>query len=305
MRKLVPFAVAGILAVALAGCSDPTTSKQSQSEGDDKTSSDKQFDPMTIEAVPDIVAMVPEDIATSGVLRNGASTDYAPGEFRLSDGTPTGYDIEIVQALGQVMGLEGITEHAEFPTIIPALGSKFDIGVSSFTITPERLEQANMVSYIEVGSAYAVAAGNPKSFNPDDPCGATIGVQTGTYQHRLADEMSAACIEEGKDPIAVKPLDLQTDVTLHVIGGTYDATFADSPVIGYAIANSDGQLEQVGEVVEAEPQGIAIAKDNEQLTVAIQAAMQHLMDEGYLVKILNNYGAGDSALSQARVNPGA
>ena len=304
MRKVTPFAVAGVLALALAGCSNPTVGGDEQSAAANNEEGDTFFDVESIEPVSDIVAMVPEGIASSGVLRNGASTDYAPAEFRLGDGqTPTGYDIEIVDALARVMGLEGETKHAEFATIIPQLGSKFDVGASSFTITPERIEQVNMVSYVEAGSAYAVATGNPTDFDPTDPCGSILGVQTGTYQYSRAQEMSEECVAEGKDPIEVMPLDLQTDVTLKVIGGQFDATFADSPVISFAVANSGGELEQIGEVVEAEPQGIAIAKDDEQLTAAVQAAMQHLMDEGYLEQILNNYGAGDSALSQARVNP--
>lgn len=304
MRKLIPFsAVATALALSLAACSDPSSTSAEQSgTGSTAGESTERFDPLSIEVVPDIAAMVPESLKETGQLRNGASTDYAPGEFR-EDGKPVGYDIEIVQALGQVMGLEGTTQHAEFATIIPALGSKFDIGVSSFTITPERLEIVNMVSYIEAGSAFAVQTGNPKNFNPEDPCGTTIGVQTGTYQQELATAMSDGCVEEGKEPIEVMPLDLQTDVTLKVTGGLWDATFADSPVIGYAVANSKGKLEQIGEVIESEPQGVAIAKTDEQLTVAIQAAMQHLMDEGYLEAILANFGAEDSALSQARINP--
>lgn len=305
MRKLAPFAVAGILAISLAGCSDPEPTGSGQSEGGSPNETANGFDISTIEVVPDIAALVPEGIIERGVLRNGASTDYAPAEFRSDGQTPTGYDIEIVQALARVMGLEdGETQHAEFPTIIPALGTKFDVGASSFTISPERLEQVNMVSYLQVGSAFGVQKGNPNNFDPADPCGATIGVQTGTYQQELAQKWSEECKAEGKEAIEVMPLDLQTDVTLKVTGGLWDATFADSPVIGYAVSGSNGKLEQIGEVIESEPQGIAIAKSDEQLTVAVQAALQHLMDQGYLEQILAGYGAEGSALSQATINPG-
>lgn len=304
MRKLMPLATAAVLALTLSACSDPTSpggSDAGDENADDAATT--QFDPLSIEEVPDIAAMVPESVASTGQLRNGASTDYAPAEFREGN-TPVGYDIQIVQALGQVMGLEGTTQHAEFPTIIPALGTKFDIGASSFTISPERLEKVNMVSYLEVGSAFAVAKGNPSGFDPDNPCGSTIGVQTGTYQQELAAQWSAECVEDGLEPIEVMPLDLQTDVNVKVIGGLWDATFADSPVIGYAVAGSSGKLEEIGEIIESEPQGIAIALDDEQLTVAVQAAMQHLMDEGYLEAILANYGAENSALSMSEINPG-
>ncbi len=52
--------------------------------------------------------------------------------------TDVGYDIDINKALAKVMGPKEGSTHAEFPTIIPALGTKPDVGLSSFTITSER-----------------------------------------------------------------------------------------------------------------------------------------------------------------------
>ena len=100
------------------------------------------------------------------------------------------------------------------------------------------------------------------------------------------------------------PLDLQTDIATKVIGGQYDATLADSTVIGYTVELSGGKLEQVGDVIESEPQGIAVAKNDTELANAIQKAMQYLMDNGYLTKILAAYGAENAGLTKAELNPG-
>ena len=292
--------------MALAACSDPSTSSTSQSgEGATSTTAVESFDTSSIETVDEIADLVPTAVKERNVLRNGASTDYAPGEFRAEDGqTPVGYDVDIVKALAKVMGLEeGTTTHAEFPTIIPGLGSKFDIGVSSFTITEERLAETNMISYVEVGSAYAVAQGNPKNFDPTNACGTTIGVQNGTYQQEYAEHLSEECVAGGNEAIKVMPLDLQTDIATKVIGGQYDATLADSTVIGYTVELSGGKLEQVGDVIESEPQGIVVAKDDTELANAIQKAMQYLMDNGYLTKILAAYGAENAGLTKAELNP--
>ena len=236
---------------------------------------------------------------------NGASTGYAPAEYMDADGqTPIGYDIDINKALAQVMGLNaGETKHSEFPTIIPALGTKFDVGISSFTITTEREQQVNMVSYLNVGSAWGVATGNPKNFNPSDPCGATIAVQTGTAQEEYAATLSDECVAAGKGKITVMPHELQTDIATKLIGGQYDATLADSTVIGYTSTQSGGKIKQIGETFESAPQGIAIAKDDAQLTEAVQKAMQYLMDNGYLTDILATYGADNAALTTAELNP--
>lgn len=310
MRTLpAALVLAATASVALAACSDPTTSSSSASSesgaAESSSTAVTPFDVSTLETVDSVAALVPDAVKQRGTLRNGASTDYAPGEFLADDGqTPVGYDVDLVKALAKVMGLnEGTTETAGFDTILPQLGTKFDIGASSFTITAEREQATNMISYVEVGSAYAVAAGNPKNFDPANPCGTTIGVQTGTYQQDYAQELSDQCVADGKEKIEVMPLDLQTDVSTKVIGGQYDATLADSTVVGYTVELAGGQLEQVGDVIESAPQGIAVAKDDEQLAKAVQAGLQYLMDNGYLEKILGAYGAQDAALTTAELNP--
>lgn len=286
---------------SLAACSDPEVNNVATTVA--PTAAVNLDD---IKTNPEIAALVPAAVKERNQLRNGASTDYAPAEFRDSDGrTPIGYDVEITKALAKVMGLEdGTTEHAVFDTIIPALGTKFDVGISSFTITKERLQQVNMVSYVEVGSSYAVKASNPKKFDPANPCGTTIGVQTGTFQHEYANKLAAKCKADGKPEIKVMPHELNTDAITKLVGGQYDAVLSDSTVTGYAISRSNGEIEQVGEVIESAPQGVAIAKSDTELAKAIQKAMQYLMDEGYLEKILSQYGAQDAALKTAELNPG-
>ena len=299
--------LAAAAALPLAACVDPTStsSSTSESKSNSAAATTASYDVSKIPTVDEIAALVPDEVKERGMLRNGASADYAPAEFLGDDSqTPQGYDVDINKALAKVMGLnDGTTNHAEFPTIIPALGTKFDVGISSFTITSEREEQANLISYVEVGSAYGVAAGNPKNFDPTNPCGKTIGVQTGTAQEDYATELSDKCVADGKDKITIMPHDLQTDIATKVIGGQYDATFADSTVIGYTATQSDGKIEQVGDVVESAPQGVAINKNDEQLTQAVQKAMQYLMDNGYLKDILATYGAENAALTTAELNP--
>ena len=296
-------ALAAAAALPLAACADPTSTSGSDTSA--TTAATTSYDVSKIPTVDEIAALVPDEVKARGTLRNGASADYAPAEFLGDDSqTPQGYDVDINKALAKIMGLsEGTTSHAEFPTIIPALGTKFDVGISSFTITSEREEQANLISYVQVGSAYGVAAGNPKNFDPTNPCGKTIGVQTGTAQEDYATELSDKCIADGKDKITIMPHDLQTDITTKVIGGQYDATFADSTVIGYTANLSSGKIEQVGDVIESAPQGVALSKNDEQLTQAVQKAMQYLMDNGYLKDILSTYGAQDAALTTAELNP--
>ena len=222
---------------------------------------------------------------------------------RILGDDPTGF-LQQLRTLAKVMGLkDGTTSHAEFPTIIPSIGTKFDVGISSFTINSEREQQTNMIAYVQVGSAYGVAQGNPKGFDPAQPCGKTIGVQTGTAQEEYVNKLSEECVSAGNEAITVMPHDVQTSVATKVVGGQYDATLADSTVIGYTAALSQGKIEQIGDVIESAPQGIAVNKQDAALTEAVQKAAQYLMDHGYLQQILAPYGAEGAALTTAELNP--
>ena len=99
------------------------------------------------------------------------------------------------------------------------------------------------------------------------------------------------------------PHDLQTDVSTKVLGGQYDATMADTPVLAWTIKQSDGRLESVGKEFDTAPEGIAVAKDDTELTKAVQAGLQYLMDEGYLKQMLAAYGAEDIGLTTSEINP--
>ncbi|MDY5133718.1 ABC transporter substrate-binding protein [Actinotignum urinale] len=302
MKKLsVLLAAVATVATALAGCSNPDEAKS----GSNKATESKGADISKIEKVDAIAAKVPKAIKDRGILRNGSSTDYPPAEFRDKDGkTPIGYDIDLTRALAKVMGLkDGTTEHAEFPTIIPGLGSKFDIGASAFTVSKDRINETNMITYLKVGSTYAVKKGNPSKFDPKDLCGKAIGVQTGTAQYDSMKAEAEKCKAAGKPEIKINPHTLHTDAVTKLLGGVYDAVYSDSVVTDYSIKKTDGQLEQVGDVYESAPIGIAVAKGDTELAKAVEEAMQYLMDKGYLKEILAKYGAEKSALTKAELNP--
>lgn len=301
MRKLIPIALAALL--ALAACSPSASSSGSSASTPAAGTTDRTWDVSGVKKVDEIAALLPDAVKTKGKLTIGASTDYAPAEFLADDlKTAIGYDVDMGKALGKVLGVDTEVVNAEFASILPAIGSKYDLGISSFTITAERLTAANMVSYISVGSSFAVAKGNPKGVDPNNLCGKSIGVQTGTWQHDEAGEFSKKCVADGKPAIDVKPYAKQSDVTTNLVGGNLDAMYADSTVTQYAVTLTSGALEEIGERDSA-PQGIVVAKGDTQLTEAIQKAMQHLMDDGTWGKIAANWGIEKAILTKAEINP--
>lgn len=299
-RKFALPAAAAAIALLVSGCASSETPAADSGASGTSATGDVRFDVSTVKAVPELAELVPPAVKEAGVLRVGASTDYAPAEFRAEDGqTPVGYDVELAGALAAVLGLKVEVTHAQFDSIIPAIGTKFDAGISSFTITDERTDVTNMIAYINVGSSYAVQAGNPKSFDPTNVCGSRIGVLTGSYQQEYLEKLNQN--ECKSKVIDVAAFDQQTEATTNLASGLVDAFLADSTVSGYAVTLTDGALEVVGDVIEAEPQGIIVAQDDAALTEALAKAMQHLMDDGTWTKILTAWGSGDAALSTAEV----
>ncbi len=300
MRRILATCVLATLAVT--ACSGGGAGSANSSTAGNEV---RSYDVSGVAKVDEIAALLPAEVAASGKLTIGASTDYAPAEFRGEDlTTPIGYDVDLGKAIGKVLGLEAEVIDGEFASLIPGIGSTYNIGISSFTIRPDRIEQANMIAYISVGSSYAVPTGNPDGFNPDDVCGTTIAVQIGTWQEEELTTFNADCQAAGQEPITVLPYTRQSEATTNVVGKKADAFYADSTVADYATALTNGQLEVVGGIRDASPQGIVVAKDDPALTEAVQRAMQHLMDDGTWAKILDSWGINaEAALTTAELNP--
>lgn len=229
---------------------------------------------------------------------------YAPAEFLDSDGkTPIGYDVDLLNALSRVLGLKSNPETATFDSIIPSIGSKYDIGLSSFTITNERMKAVDFVSYFKAGMSYVVKKGNPQKINANDLCGVNVAVQTSTTEEDDINATSKKCVADGKKAINVLSYKQQTDVTTALVTGKVDVFYADSPVAGYAIRQTGDQLQALGDDVGIAPQGVAIKKGDTAMADAVQQAMQKLIDDGMYTKILSHWGAQNGAISKAEINP--
>ena len=311
-KKSLKAAAACVLSVAMlfagAACgtsdgSDDAASSDSGSKSNELTG----YDVSSVQKDDDIAKLLPDYVTKDGKLTIGMDTSYAPAEFLAEDGkTPVGFDVDIAKALAQVFGLEADPETANFDSIIPSVGSKYDIGISSFTVTKERLDAVDFVSHFDAGSAWAVKKGNPNKIDTSDLCGKKVAVQTATMQETEANKMANQCEADGKDKLEVISSKLQTDVTTNVVTGKADVFYADSPVAGYAIAQTDGQLETLGKVEGVAPEGIVIKKGDSQMDEAVQKAVQKLIDDGTYLKILKYWGVEDGAIKTPEINtPGA
>ena len=253
----------------------------------------------------DLAAKVPEKIKSKGTITIGVDASYAPNEFLDTDGkTVKGFDVDLFNAVAQQFGLKTEWVPANFDSIIVGVQSgKYDIGISSFTINDKRKEQVNMVSYFNAGTQWAAAPGNPKKVDPQKPCGLKVAVQKGTVQEE--EDLPAKvkeCQAEGK-PLSVLPFTGQDQATAAVATGKADAMLADSPVGAYAVKQSGGKIEAVGDIYDAAPYGYVLPKDEKDFADAIVEALKATDQSGAYKKALSNWGVEAGAISDFAVNP--
>ena len=185
-------------------------------------------------------------------------------------------------------------------------------------IPVERVEQVDMVSYFNAGTQWATASGNPEGVAADSACGKRIAVQKATVQVDDITAANKACIDSGQDAITIDQYQLQSDATNAVVTGKDDAMLADSPVIAYAVQQTGGSLETLGEIYDSAPYGVALPKDHEDRAAAFQHAPKDslpvLEGEGKEVRLIlgNAYGerapvgtASEMFYADAVLAPGA
>ncbi|SDO43479.1 amino acid ABC transporter substrate-binding protein, PAAT family (TC 3.A.1.3.-) [Klenkia soli] len=298
-RSFALVAAAGTVALGLTACGG------SSDEGSDAPGAAASATLPSVSADEALAAQVPEAIAEDGTITIGTDSTYAPSEFLAADGTTIeGFDVDLFTLVAQKLGLEVDFQTASFDSIIAGVDSgKYEVGVSSFTINPDRLAQVTMVSYFSAGTQWAVKSGNPEDVDPDDACGKSVAVQTGTVQVDDVTARSQACTDAGKPEITIDQYESQADATAAVVSGKDDAGLADSPVIAYAVSQTNGQLELAGDIYDSAPYGYVVPQAETEFAQAIADAVQSLIDDGSYDEVLQKWGVEAGAIDDPTVNP--
>jgi polar amino acid transport system substrate-binding protein len=255
-------------------------------------------------ATADPAVKLPPALAGKPEITVAADASYAPNEFFATDNkTIIGMDVDLANALGQVLGKPVKIVNAPFDSILPGLSAgKYDLGMSSFTDTKAREQSFDMVDYFTAGTSLMVKKGNPEGLTPDSLCGKKIAVEKGTTQ---ADDdvpaRSKTCTDTGKP--AIQPLIFpdQGGANLALQSGRADGVLADSPIIAYQIKQANGQFEQAGASYATAPYGIAVPKNNG-TAAPLLAALQSVQKQGVYSAILAAWGEQAGALNKPGIN---
>jgi len=240
-------------------------------------------------AVSSVAKLVPASAKAKG-LTVATDASYAPDEF-VSGGKITGMDVDLMNALGKVMGLKVSIANVTFDDIIPSmLSGRYAIGASSFTDNATREKQVNFVDYANVGeSFYTLASHGTNIKSISNICGMTVSVETGTTEQADAKTQSGKCVKAGKKAVTVSAFPNQNLANLAVSSGRAQLGFADTPVASYQVKQSGGKFKLTGTAYAVSPYGIGVSKSSG-LTNAVEAGMKYLVKHGTYAQIFKKWG---------------
>lgn len=256
-------------------------------------------------------AKVPAAVKADGKILIATDASYAPNEYTLEGSDEIiGMDIDLGKAIGKVLGVEVEFVNTTFDGILGGItANRYELGMSSFTDTKEREATVDFVTYFEAGTSTMVRKCNPKKIETiEDLCGKTVGAQNGTTQLEqltkpdVEGSVVKACTDAGKDAPTAQGFPKQTDVNAALAADRLDAYMADSPVVDYAVKKTGNAFEKAGDDTDTAPYGIAVPKTGGTMKDALQGAIQKLIDDGSYQKILDNWGTGGGAITEAKVN---
>lgn len=223
------------------------------------------------------------DNSTSGggeTLTVGSDIPYPPFE-QGKPGNYTGFDVELMEAIGEKLGRPVEFQDTSFETIFRDVAQgKFDAVISAATITPER-EKAVAFSdpYYLSEQAILVKEGSDIT-GLSDLSGKTIAAQQGTTGLELAKEKSGAS--------EIRPYPEGPDAVNALKAGTVEAVVIDAPVAQNAVEKSGG-VEIAEKVPTEESYGIALAKGSTELLEEINEALKELEQDGTYTTIYKKW----------------
>lgn len=287
-RARLSIALLTAAAMLLSGCS---------SDGDGAAeSADKDLTPSK---------RLPAEIQKSGVLDFASDISYPPFEFYDEDNkTPVGFDIDLAHAVSEQLGVRAEFTPTKFAGIPAQLKSgRTLVAISAMSDSKDRRDAANFVNYLDIQAmiTYRTDEGGPGS--PEDLCGVKVGVQTGSIGHGLiVDKAKEDCAAAGEPTLEVHEYPDAPAQILAVESGRVDAAVVDSAVGGYLVSHTNDKLSSGEPFGDTYTNGIAVAVGNDELTKAVQWALQELMDNGEYLELVEKWGMDTGALAKARIN---
>jgi polar amino acid transport system substrate-binding protein len=210
-----------------------------------------------------------------GQLTVCSDIPYAPFEFTEGDKL-TGFDVELVRAVAEQLGLKAEFKATPFDTIIPALAAgNCDLVASATTITEERRQKvAFSQPYFDADQSLLIRAADAGKYKAlADLGGKPIGVQSGTTGESYAKS-------NAPQGATVKDFPGADDLFNALTSGDIEAVLQDFPVNKHRALQAADRFAVTETFKTGEQYGFAIAQDNPRLVEAVNGAIDTLRANG-------------------------
>ena len=265
-HRLSILGTAAALTLALAGCSSSTPAGES-SESAGATSL--------------------QEIQDAGVLTVGTEGTYKPFSFHEDgSGELTGYDVEVITAVAEKMGVEAEFEETQWDAIFAGLeAGRFDVIANQVSITDERKETYDFsVPYTVSSGVIVTSADNDEISSFEDLKGKTTAQSLTSNWYELATESGAK----------VEPVEGWAQSVTLLEQGRVDATINDElTYLDYQNTTGNEGIKIAATTDESSQSAVAVRKGSTELVDAIDTALEELRADGTLAEISGKYFGSD------------
>ena len=228
-------------------------------------------------------AEVSEALA-DGVLTVGTNAEFPPFEYVDDNGEPDGFDIALIKAIGEKLGVEVTVENMEFASLVSSIGSKIDVSIAGMTVTDERKESVDFSEPYYEAVQYVILPADSEAATAADLTGMTIGVQLGTTGDFIAtDDVEGSVVQQYNKGV---------DAVNDLINGRVDCVIIDkNPALVFE-SKFEGQIKAVdGAQFEfgAEEYAIALPKGDTARAAQINSALEEIKADGTFDELVKTY----------------
>lgn len=209
----------------------------------------------------------------------GTNAEFPPFEY-LEKGEVVGFDIDLANEIGKIMGKEIVIKDMGFDGLIPALQTKkVDLIIAGMTATEDRKKAVNFSEpYYSANQVIVLNKSNKNIKNFEDLKDKKIGVMLGFTGDFVVTDMGYPSEKFNADFAGIMALQ----------SNKIDAVVLDSETANNYIENNNNLKLAEGKG-EAENYAIAIRKADEDLLKEVNAAIKVLRENGKFDELLVKY----------------
>ena len=222
-------------------------------------------------------------LVTPGTLTVATEGTYRPFTYHEDgSGDLVGYDVEIIEAVADKLGLEVAFEETQWDAIFAGLDAgRFDLIANQVSINAEREEKYLFSEPYTVSPGVIVVKEDNDSISSfDDLDGKTTAQSLTSNWYTLAQDSGAT----------VEAVEGWAQAVALLEQGRVDATINDNlTYLDYETTNGPTGLKIAAETDDPALNAFALPKDKEELVEAIDEALAELREEGVIAEISEKY----------------